>query len=98
MLVRGGSISFSDAFISILVGRGDVLDVVWVVSSGENIGRATYLNYASQRGPTISSPAFIARILVVDNNASFGYRFLKQLKHSYMPLNKARLDVVGRVE
>ena len=34
---------FSDVFISILVGRGDVLDLIWVVSSdGENIGRVTY--------------------------------------------------------
>ena len=29
-----------------LVGRGDVLDLVWVASSdGENIGRVTYLEW-----------------------------------------------------
>ena len=33
-------------WICILVGRGDVLDLVWVVSSdGENIGRVTTLQY-----------------------------------------------------
>ena len=42
-----------DGFISILliVGRGDVLDLAWVVSSdGKVIGRVTYLNYLNQKG------------------------------------------------
>ena len=73
MLERGRNISFSDGFISILIGRGPgfILDFAWVVSSdGENIGRVKYLNYASRRGSTIVSAAFIGRIVVVDNNTS----------------------------
>ena len=46
LCVRVERIVFSDGFVLILVGRGDVLDLGWVVlSDGENIGCVFYLCY-----------------------------------------------------
>ena len=76
--------------LSVCVGRADVMDAAWPVSTGEAIHTSTFLGHPVGCAMALAQIAEIKRLKLCERSAKFGKQLLKLLSTINSPLSTSR--------